>query len=169
MKDWTFEEARAAQNAYEAAGGNPGDPSAPLYQWVALQKIEQLKSAYDDGYSFALLDAVAQCALRDLVMPDWVWRGFLDRFRSVTQFKVKTLDEAFGTCLPKNAKLSAHRQAREKGLSAYFEVERQHKAGDPIDERLFQSVGKTMGISGSKIRDYYYIWKRRLTYKKTPE
>jgi hypothetical protein len=165
MKDWTFEEAQAAQSAYVGAGGDDNDPAGPLYQWVALQKIDELQAAYEAGDTFSLLDAVAQCALRELVMPDWVIRGYLDRYRSVTQYKVRTLDEAFGAILPKGAKLPARRQAREKGLRAYHEVERQHKPGTPIDQGLFESVGKDIGISGSKVRDYYYAYKNAWSSK----
>lgn len=175
MKDWSFEEARAAQDAYMAAGGNENDPAAPFFQWAALQQIEEWRAAYEAGDTFVLLDAVAKCALRELVMPDWVIRGFLDRYRSVTQYKVRTLDEAFGTCLPKGAKLHAHRQAREKSLGAYLEVKRRHESGESIGPKLFRDVGKSMGIGESKVRDYFYYWKqvhekwRKNTYKKTPE
>jgi hypothetical protein len=161
MKDLTFEEARAAQEAYMASGGHHSAPAAPFAQWAALQQIDEWRAAYEAGNTFVLLHAVAECAKRELVMPEWVVRGFLDRIRSVTQCKVKTLDEAFGTFLPKGAKLPARRQEWEKGLLAYFEVERIHKKeGDPIDERLFRRVGGTMDISGSKVRDYYYACKR---------
>ncbi len=158
MKDWSFEEARAAQKAYRAAGNADG-PNSPLFQWVALQRIDELQAAYNAGDTFAVLDAVTQCALHDLVMPEWVARGFLDRIRSVTQYKVRTLDEAFGTILPKGAKLPARRQAREKALLAYYEVERLHKEGNPIDTTLFESVGKSLNIGGGKVRDYYYACK----------
>jgi hypothetical protein len=169
MKDWSVEEALAAQEAYVEAGGTVSDPASPIAQWAALQQIDEWQADYEAGTTFVLLHAVAECAKRELVMPDWVVRGFLDRIRRVTHHKVRTLDEAFGTFLPKGAKLLAHRQKREKGLLAYFEVERQHKAGDPIDRQLFKSVGESMNIGASKVRDYYYHWKHRLAYKKTPE
>ena len=103
-------------------------------------------------------------------MPDWVQRGFLDRIRSITHGKVRTLDEAFGAFLPKGAKLPAYRQAREKGMRAYYEVKHRHQAGESIGIDLFRSVGEGMNIGESKVRDYYYAWKRSFSsYKKTPE
>jgi len=175
MKDWTFEEARAAQQAYEGAGGDDNDPAGPLYQWVALQQIDEWRAAYEAGNTFVLLHAVAECARCELVMPEWVIRGFLERIRSVTQCKVKTLDEAFGTFLPKGAHLHAHRQAREKSVGAYLEVKRRHESGESIGPKLFRDVRKSMGIGDSKVRDYFYYWKHvyekweKDFYKKTPE
>ena len=169
MKDWSVDEALAAQKAYRAAGGDVNAPATPFFQWVALQKIDALQAAYEAGDTFALLDAVAQCALRELIMPEWVIRGFLDRYRSVTQHKVRTLDEAFGTCLPKGAKLGAYRQAREKGIIAYGEVKRRHDEGESIGTDLFRSVGEGLNIGESKVRDYYYTWKRAVSYKETQE
>ena len=84
----------------------------------------------------------------------------MDRYRSVTQYKVRTLDEAFGSVLPKGAKLPAYRMRREKGLQAYLETEAKHEAGAAIDQELFESVGKDLGISASKVRDYYYAAKK---------
>jgi hypothetical protein len=161
MKDWSAEQASAEQAAYVAAGGNSNDPSGPLYQWAALQKIDALETAYNGGDTLALLDAVAQCARCELVMPEWVIRGFLDRFRAVRQFKVRTLDEAFGSVLPKGAKLPAHRAAWKLELVVYLKVTDRHEAGEPIDEGLFESVGEDFGISGSTVRDYYYRQKKK--------
>ena len=165
MKDWTVEQALAAQEAHVAAGGSESNPAGPFYQWAALQQIEQWRAEYEAGTTFVLIHAVAECARCELVMPEWVITGFLERVRKVTQHKVRTLDEAFGTFLPKGAKLSAHRQKWKKGLRAYYEVERRDKAGDSIDQGLFESVGKDIGISGSKVRDYYYACKNSLTSK----
>lgn len=167
MKDWSVEQALAAQEAYVASGGNDNDPAGPFAQWAALKQIANLKEAYDAGDGFAVLDAVAQCALRELVMPEWVLHAYLGRYRMVTHYKVKTFDEAFGSCLPKGAKLWAHRQRREKGILAYQAVKRLHEQGEPIDESLFKKAGKKLGLGGSKVRDYYYEWRDRLTYKQT--
>jgi hypothetical protein len=168
MKDWTLEEALAAQKAYTDAGGE-SNHATPLSQWLGLQTIEELQGQYEDGDEFALLHAVHECAMRELVMPDWVAQAYIDRLRQVTHFKVRTLDEAFGSYLPKSAKLSAHRQAREKGIIAYYEVKERHEAGESIGEALFEDVGQELALGASKVRDYYYQWHRRLSYKKPPE
>jgi len=167
MKDWSIEQANEAHRAYLAAGGDRNSPAGPLLQWNALQRIDFWRLAYEAGDTFAVLHAVADCAKHELVMPEWVKRGFLNRYRMVTRHKVKLLDEAFGTFLPKGAKLPAYRQEWEKGLLAYYEVERLHKEGQPIGTALFESVGKSLNI-GSKARDYYYAYKESLTSKYFP-
>lgn len=158
-----MEQALAAQEAHVAAGGSGSGPAAPLARWAALQQIEQWRADYEAGDSFALLHAVAECAKRELVMPKWVITGFLGRYREVIHYKVKSLDEAFGSYLPKNAKLAARRQKREKAILAYYEVKRRCENGAAIDENLWKSVGVDMNISGSKVRDYYYHWKNRFS------
>ena len=125
MKDWSIEQANEAHRAYLAAGGDRNSPAGPLLQWSALQRVNFWRLAYEAGDTFAVLQAVAECAKHELVMPEWVKRGFLNRYRMVTRHKVKLLDEAFGTFLPKGAHLSAYRQDWEKGLSAYQEVMRE--------------------------------------------
>lgn len=169
MKDWTAEQAIAAQAAYVAAGGSGSDPTGPISQWAALHDIDRFRAAYEAGNTFAILHAVAECARCGLVMPKWVVRGFLDHYRDVIHYKVKSLDEAFGRYLPKRAKLPAHRKHWEKGILAYAEVQRLSDAGIPIDESLFNKAGESLGIGGSKVRDYYYEWQRKLTYKKPAE
>jgi hypothetical protein len=159
MKDWSHKKAWAAHEAFLADGGDAEDPAGPYYQWYALHELEQHQAAYEAGDTFALLHAVATCAMREVVMPEWLISGFLEKYRHVTHYKVKTLDEAFGKFLPKGAKRTAHRQAREKGLPAYLEVRERHKAGESIDQGLFESVGKDIGVSGSKVSDYYYAWR----------
>lgn len=169
MKDWSIDEAMAAQSAYEASGGDSADHDSPLAQWAALQTIEELRRKYEGGDPFAVLEAVFECGLRQLVMPDWVALGFIERMRLIKHYKARSLDEAFGTYLPKGAKLTAYRQSREKSLLAYREVRRRHNAGESVGEGLFELVGKDLAIGGSKVRDYYYEWDRRLNYKKHPK
>jgi len=167
--EWSAEEATEAQRAFEEAGGDSNDPAGPVYQWAGLHDIERQRARFEAGDGFAILHAVAICALRELVMPEWVIRGFLDRYRSVTHYKVKSLDEAFGFFLPKGAKLPAHRQKREKSLIAYFEVRKRSEAGESIGPELFHSVGEGLHLGASKVRDYFYDWQRAMTYKKIPE
>ena len=40
MKDWSVEQALAAQEALEAAGGDENSPAGPFGQWAALQQID---------------------------------------------------------------------------------------------------------------------------------
>ena len=169
MKDWSVDQAMAAQKAYEASGGQSSDHNGPLSQWAALLRIEELRQQYEGGDSLAVLEAVFECAMRELVMPEWVAIGFIERMRRIKHFKTKSLDETFGSYLPKGAKLVAYRQAREKGILAYHEVRKRHAAGASIGEELFETIGKDLGIGSSKVRDYYYEWSRRLSYKKPPE
>ena len=169
MKDWNVDQAIAAQKVYEANGGKMSDPNSPLSQWAAVLRIEELRHKHETGDSFAVLEAVFECAMRELVMPEWVALGFIERMRRIKHFKAKTLDETFGSYLPKGAKLVAYRQAREKGILAYCEVKKRHAAGASIGQELFAAIGKDLGIGDSKVRDYYYDWNRRLSYKKPPE
>jgi hypothetical protein len=169
MKDWSIEQANEAHRAYTDAGGDNNSPTAPLLQWLALKAIEFWRLAYEAGDTFVVLHAVAECAKHELVMPRWVIGSFLAHYRPVIHCEVKTLDEAFGTFLPKGAHLTAYRKAFKKGRPVHLEVLRRSAAGEAIDSALFESIGKEMGISGSTARDYHYNWLKKGYYKKTLE
>jgi hypothetical protein len=83
-------------------------------QWMHARSIaaQQLKIERGDG--FDVLQAVAACAIHGLVMPDWLVREYLRRYRAVQQCRVKSWDalEAFGRPYPKGTHIQRLRKDR---------------------------------------------------------
>ena len=59
-KDWTLKEAWAENEAAKAESPERSfaDPTLPLFQWVALHELEQLRTRYEQGDKFALMSAI---------------------------------------------------------------------------------------------------------------
>ena len=96
MKDWTVEDAIAAQKRAQAEGMEWFDPAGPLPQWDALQRLDALEGQYAEGDGFALLDAIRICANHDLVIPRWAAMAFIKGFNAVLNCHTDSWDGAFG-------------------------------------------------------------------------
>ena len=111
-KDWTIEEAQAANEA--ALRKNPersySDPTLPLFQWVALHNLDNLHTQYIQGNKFALMQAIRECARCDFVMPPWVGSAYIKAFDTILNYKSKDWNEVFGSPIAKNANLNALRK-----------------------------------------------------------
>ena len=158
--NWTIEEACAANE--EALQKDPQMPSRiqPLAKWAALQDLMVLERCFTAGDKQALLDAIGRCALQEITMPDWVVTGFLNAYRSFTHHRVKTLGDAFGVSQPKGKHLNAARKKREKAAVVWSRVNELSKRGAPIDDSLFEAVGRELSIGKTLVSEYYYHFKR---------
>ena len=158
--DWTLEQAQSAQRSFQAEGGAFNDPTGPLYRWFALRTLEELRVRHEQGNAYALMLAIRKCANHDLVMPSWVSAGYIRAFDTVHNYRAKSWDEVFGSPLPKNAQLAALRKRRTKSIHVWNEVNERHQKGAPIDDLLFASVGKKLGLGVTLTKEYYAEWAR---------
>lgn len=116
-KAMAFDPQTASLEEAQAAHDENAGPVGALYQWDAVQELNNYeKKAQRDG--FDVLAAVALCALRSLVMPDWLVRDFLQRYRAVQQLRAGSWDdpESFGRPYPKGAQIGATRRRRHNRL-----------------------------------------------------
>lgn len=74
------------------------DPRSHLWQFMTATQLKGRRSEIEEGSGLDVLGAVALCALHGLVLPDWIAKPFLERFRAVEQMQVGSWDaaEAFG-------------------------------------------------------------------------
>lgn len=84
---WTasFEDAKAAQDGREFSG----DPAEPIYQWAAVQKINERRQARDNGDGFAVLACIRNCVTHGLIAPEWLAYAFNRRYDAVLNFRAK--------------------------------------------------------------------------------
>ncbi len=154
--NWTLQQAQDEQARAETAGIN--GPDSPLFQWVALNEIEQLRRQFEMGDDFALLQAIAKCAQNKLLMPNWISENYLRRYRRVLHADVGTWDEAFGRPYPKGKHLVKLRQRRELRFAVYNEISTRLNATPEtaIDDALFESVGSNFQIGKTLCNELYY-------------
>lgn len=139
----TLEEAQRQPNAYELRGA--------VIQCVAAHELTASKDRIvaGDGDGFGVLQAVAKCAVADLVMPDWLAKAFLKRFRAVQQCKVDSWDakESFGRPYPKGTQISAlHRKQNNRVrviLAVSDAVNRNPE--QVIDVAFWEEIGQLVG------------------------
>lgn len=113
----TIEEAQCLQEL----SGQTVQPDTPILQWVEAQHIKADRARIEAGTGFDVLAAVAGCATRGLVMPDWLARAFLKRYRQVQQLRVASWDaeDAFGKPYPSKAQLGAMRRRRDQRFKVW--------------------------------------------------
>lgn len=160
---WTLEE---AMRAGEMNGGDILKPDSPFAQWNAYHKVMSMEEKFKTGSRpSVLLDAVYQCALHDIVMPEWVSMAYLKAYRKVLEYECDSWDKAFGEPNPpqwnekgelKKPHLNRLKKVRKLRFKVYLEVENKQKEGRPIDRQLFEEVGQNNAICKTLAEVYYY-------------
>jgi hypothetical protein len=163
-KDWSFDKVMTEHERAVACGRS--GPSLPLYQWSALQDLEELEFQFHSGDDFALLQAIRKCANHDLIMPDWVAGNYIDRFDRVLNCKSGSWDQTFGKPYPRKhiKKLKVRRNLR---FQVYLRVREILEADESIaiDEVLFSRVGADFGIGKTLCNELYYEVERMVPLK----
>lgn len=162
-KNWTLEEAQAANDAaLKASPARPyGDPTLPLYQWMALQMMEEYKKYFEQD-RYWLMTTIRTCANHDLPLPEWAAIAYIKAYDTVNNARAKSWSVVFGDPYPKGQHLSAIRKRRMFKLAVWYEVQNTlvENPEKPIDEYLFESVGKKFSIGKTLASEYYYAVKK---------
>lgn len=148
---WTASLESAQEHHDEALG-----PAGAIYQWAAATKLIADKSRIENGDGFDVLQAVADCALHGLVMPDWLARAYLKRYRAVQRLHVASWDEAFGSPYKKGAQIAAMRRRRNNRLAIWKAVTdfRNAHPGEPLDP-YWESLGRQVGEGRTNAQKLY--------------
>jgi hypothetical protein len=124
--------------------------------------LEILKEIFDGGNKWPLLYAIHQCLLLKRPLPEWLRLAFLDAYDSATGYEIKSWDDAFGRPHPKGAHIE--KQKRHLKLR-YVIVQRveELRSEMPVDKKLFEKIGKELGIGRSTtVSDIYHEQRRQL-------
>jgi hypothetical protein len=115
---------------------------------------ENSERRYRAGDKNALLATITLCVFFGILVPYWARNALFD----IVDNPPKSWDDAFGAPLPKGKSSSAARRHREVEFDIVLDVE---TAGAPIDEDLFERVGKKYNVSGGTAKRIYYGVKDR--------
>lgn len=180
LYSWDFDKAWEAQEEWEKRHGTPFDnhidgllqgkilprsERGPFFRWMGAQELKDLYEVYRMGESSAITEALYICTINSLPIPEWCEIAYLKAYRKVRQYKAKSWDDVFGRPHKKGTHLATKRQEREKSISVYNRIKeiKRNEPDTPIDENLFERVGRYYGIGGKTLTaQYYYAWKNKL-------
>ena len=152
------------QQVQDLSANDSGGPEAPLFQYVAAQTCIALRERIEGGDGKAVLNAVAECAKAGLVMPDWLARAYLKRWRVVVQAKAKSWDDeaSFGRPYPKGANINAIRKSRLNGAKIFLGVRklREQDPGIPLEQAILE-VAAPLGIGRTLAQEYFYEYQKQ--------
>ena len=117
--------------------------------------INYCEKKYHDGDKSQLMHIFQHSVHNNQSVPSWVMQEIADNFASWEHFDHKTLDQAFDVERI-NFRIRAYRKKEQLSHDVYDAVEDAKKDNIPVDEQLFNMIGKKFNISGSTVRDYYY-------------
>ncbi len=96
-KEWTLEQAQAAQKRFVARGGRPvGDPHSPLSQWQAMHDLDEEEARFKNGEKYALAMALSICCTHALQPPPWAATAYNQGFHAVHTFRTDSWETIFG-------------------------------------------------------------------------
>lgn len=128
------------------------DPSLPIYQLAAIEKLELERRAFEAGDKLALLGAIRVCANHDVVMPEWVATNFIRAYDRVLHTKVGSLDDAFGR--PYNGKwMERRRKVRDSNIAA--EIKKVMTEGAPVT-RAQAKIAARYNVSTKTVENIWY-------------
>jgi hypothetical protein len=118
--------------------------------------IEDCRRRFEAGDAKALLEAIDFCARSGTAMPLWLGEAVCARFDRWFRYDVKSLDQAFGV-ERKGERISDRKLRQSLQPRVAWEVIKLHKEEKlPIDDALFERVGKMLNIPMGTARDIYY-------------
>jgi hypothetical protein len=121
---------------------------------------EHFQRAFERGEPLALFSALAIAMDTYTAVPAWAKQGFFAGFEQVCRNEVRSWDAAFGAPVPKGVHLATRRQ-RHRRLMAAYTVWQKHQAGAPLDDTLFERVGRKFGLGKTVCKQAYYQIRRR--------
>lgn len=138
-----------------------------IKQSLAAHFLAFCKKEYDEsnqGDRYWVLTAIKVCADSKLPLPEWAAEAYIEGYDIVVRDKAKSWDHAFGHPYPKGTHPNAHKKREKHGLPIWNEINSILVAmpDTPIDEALFEKVGKKYGVGKTRASEYFYFWKKAM-------
>jgi hypothetical protein len=137
-------------------------PTPPAKRWArGMGKltdlaIENCRRRFEAGDPKALLEALDFCARSGGAMPLWLREALVARLDPWFRYQAKTLDQAFDVERKRERISNRKKRLSLQPRVAWLVIRLHREEKLPIDEALFERVGKTFGISMGTARAIYY-------------
>jgi hypothetical protein len=111
----------------------------------------------------AVLAVIAHCLARKLPIPDWAATHFIAIYKQQSRGEFLSWNEAFGRPTTKGHALRLKRNADGVGKVATL-VNAAKSSRQPIDNALFDSIGRSLGIGGrTLVKELYAAGRKKPT------
>ncbi|MGK7059827.1 hypothetical protein BjapCC829_24765 [Bradyrhizobium barranii] len=118
--------------------------------------IEGFRRRFEAGDPKALLEALDLFCRSGDKMPLWMREALIARLDPFLRYEIKSLDQAFDV-ERKRERISSRKMRLALQPAVAWEVITLHREENlPIDNALFERVGKKFNISMGTARDFYY-------------
>ena len=135
-------------------------PLADLARYEAAHELHTAEPSAGEMSGFDVLHWVSVCARCGLAMPEWLSRAYLRRYDAVLNLRAGSWDDpaAFGRPYKKGANLTAMRKRRRLRFAVLAQITmvRWQEPDTPIDENLFERVGKEFNVGKTLCAELYY-------------
>ncbi len=128
-----------------------------LTEWHYARIERQHRAAVERGEPGALLRCISHYFSLRRPVPQWAQDLLNDAVLKADCYEIKSWDEIFGRPIKKGKQQAAAR--REQSIAEhlfYLITEHHHEGGVPISKGIFETVGKSFGISGTTAERIYY-------------
>jgi hypothetical protein len=119
--------------------------------YAGLSPLERLRKDFEEGDKRALFEAICWAGAS---LPDWVRKGLREAHERFECGDINSWEDIFGKPFPGKSRKTA--QNRALGINIWVEVRRRIDQGQPIDEHLFEQVGKSFDMKHSTVSKLYY-------------
>ena len=137
-------------------------------QFVAIEDNARREERYNNGDTFALMEAIYSCSCHGLKMPEWVAAGFRHGYQEILTCNADSLDAVFGRPYPKGKHLNSLKKKRNIRFAVWNKVHEilKMEPGTTINRDLFKRVGKEVRpeIGGSEAEKRYYEAKKMIPF-----
>jgi hypothetical protein len=120
---------------------------------------EEIKSHHQSGNPLALMDMIFWCATFGWKLPQWAADAFITAADKVRSAQLGSWDEAFGKPYPGEHVGKVRRNL--KSMAIYLRVTELHGPDSPIDNGMFERVGKEFSLAKTQCAELYYAFKKR--------
>lgn len=121
---------------------------------IALH-LEEHRRRFQAGNAAELIAAIRFCFNEEIVPPEWIVNAFFRATNDWYSMRTKELGEAFGVQWPKGKSFSAAKKKRRLKWAVDLAVTDAKMRGVPIDNELFASIGKKLGLGVTLVKEYY--------------
>jgi hypothetical protein len=136
-------------------------PAPPPRDWMKKWEAAVKNGRdYQSGNKRHLFDTIYFCAANKRKLPDWAREMIIMAHLRSRYGRLKSWEEIFGKPFPGKSRKGILTKARalEVWIAVRQRVEKRQSTKDqPIDEGLFEEVGKELGVGGhSTVSKLYY-------------
>jgi hypothetical protein len=128
---------------------------AKIPRFMQEEILSEFKRKFSDGNKLALPAVIWWCFYYGCPVPRWATEAYCGACLDISRFKAASWDDVLGRAHPKGRKLGARRKRSAIAAPLFLEGRRLEKEM-PVDDRLFEKLGKQFKVSPAAAKRIFY-------------